>query len=351
VVDVAVVAAPRRRRLPIAAVAGAVGIDAVALLVLLIGHGRPAAYLVAALFHLAAAIPLLAVPGLRGSRRALAVTLGLTLPLAGALVAALALDTTGQSALDVPMPDDDIEAPLPDAGNIRLVAQAPTACEALLSADAEQRRAMVSALGRCGDRHAVSLLRWALTCDDAELAVEAALALEEMSTLFEDRLASLRTELGARPSYEAALDVGRTIAAAMEAGIVDAPLLGPLAAEGRRSFALAVELRPQAALEVAPAWACLELVAMRPDAALRVVDQALQQVGPDGEDCDRLYSLREEALLASHDVPWEGPSAMATYRRELPRALSWSLPSPPPSARAVQWRLPPLPKEARRGRA
>jgi hypothetical protein len=350
VVDVEVVRTTRPRRLPLATIAMAAGIDAVALLVLVVGHGRPAAYLVAALLHLGAMVPLLAVPGLRGSRRWLVLALGLTLPLVGAPVAALALDTVGQSALDVPMPDDDVEEPLLDAANVRQVAQAPTACEALLGAEAEQRRAMLSALSRRGDRSAVALLRWALTCDDAELAVEAALALEEMSTLFEDRLAAVRAELGARPSYEAALDAGRTIAAAMEAGIVDGPLLGQLAGEGRRSFALAVELRPQAEPEVAPAWARLELAAMRPDAALRVVDQALQQAGTDGEACARLYPLREEALLASHDVPWEGPSAMATYRRELPRSLAWSLPSPPPSARAVRWRLPPPPKETRRGR-
>ena len=71
--------------------------------------------------------------------------------------------------------------------------------------------------------------------------------------------------------------------------------------------------------ELAERRAQLELTAMRPDQALTVLDQALPRVEPAARAA--LYALRERALLASHDISWEGPSMMVTYRPS---------PAPPP---------------------
>jgi hypothetical protein len=52
-----------------------------------------------------------------------------------------------------------------------------------------------------------------------------------------------------------------------------------------------------------------------------------------------LLALREEALLASHALPWEGPSALATYHV---RAHSHTRRPPPLTARR-RLGVPPLP--------
>jgi hypothetical protein len=62
----------------------------------------------------------------------------------------------------------------------------------------------------------------------------------------------------------------------------------------------------------------MELAVLRPDSALEVIDRALATASPAMRL--ELHALRQEAVLASHSLPWEGPSALATYRRPLPRA-------------------------------
>ena len=83
-----------------------------------------------------------------------------------------------------------------------------------------------------------------------------------------------------------------------------------LAAEAREDFEIAAA---DAALAraVAIGRTQLELGAMRPDTALAVIDAALPRRV--GEARQTLLALREEAQLASHALPWEGPSALATY--------------------------------------
>jgi len=52
-----------------------------------------------------------------------------------------------------------------------------------------------------------------------------------------------------------------------------------------------------------------------------------------------LLALREEALLASHSLPWEGPSALASYQV---RAHSQARRPPPLTARR-RLGVPPVP--------
>jgi hypothetical protein len=190
-------------------------------------------------------------------------------------------------------------------------------------------------LTRRADADAVALLRWALGSADAELAVDAAVAMEEMASSFEARLAEARTVLAVEPSGagegraspdvgvlpEAALAAAEMVTHAIAAGIVDPALIAKLAHEARHYFiAAARDAGPERALAAALGRARLELEVLRPDTALACLDEALAKQGPEAEPA--LLALREEAVLASHALPWEGPSALATYQQALPPPLT-----------------------------
>ena len=84
---------------------------------------------------------------------------------------------------------------------LRRLGEALPCCEALISGSQEERRAIIATLTRRADADAVALLRWALGAPDPELAVEAALAIEEMTAAFEARLAeSAAAEVAAAPA-------------------------------------------------------------------------------------------------------------------------------------------------------
>lgn len=323
-------------------------LDALAVTLVTAGGGSAAAYGLAGLCHTAAVMPLMLGldAGPEGSRRLLAIALTATLPLVGAMMAVLALSVRGQAQLAEPMPPADSEAPPMDASAIRRAACALPACEALLAAKAEERRALLAVLTRRADRSAVEMLRWALTAPNRDLALEAALALEEISSTFERRLADARAELTRMPTRATAMAAGDLVAHAIDARIVDPTLIGPLYAEARRCYALAEELDPAAAAVIAAAWARLELAALKPDLALEIVERALAagdaeapraEVAQGGLESARspsrrpssvpferarlrreLEALRAEALLEAHDLPWEGSSGLLTGRTAAP---------------------------------
>ena len=144
---------------------------------------------VAAGLHLVALLPVALMRSLSASERVLAVSFVFALPLFGALLAVLALehgngDLVSDLAQAPPLPAD---VPGPDFG--RLAAALPC-CEALLAGQVEERRAIIATLTRRADADAVALLRWALGAPDPELAVEAALALEEMRRRSSPQLAA-----------------------------------------------------------------------------------------------------------------------------------------------------------------
>src|SRR5262249_56369080 len=77
--------------------------------------------------------------------------------------------------------------------------------------------------------------------------------------------------------------------------------------------------------------------ALRPDSGFACIDAALPDAKPDARHT--LLALREEALLASHALPWEGPSALASYEV---RAHSHARRPPPLTARR-RLGMPPVP--------
>jgi hypothetical protein len=272
----------------------------------------------AAALHVAAVLPFAATRGLAASERALGAAYVFALPLAGAPIAALALATEGRLEVDRP------EAALPGAGapelprvdELRRLGEALPCCEALLAGGIEERRAILATLTRRADADAVAVLRWALGAPDPELAVDAALAIEEMTATFEGRLAEAREELVAAPaSAEAALAVAEVVTQGIDAGVVDSALVPRLAQEARRGFVAAAAAPggdTARALAIAVGRARLELQILRPDTALACIDEALERLPPESHPL--LLALREEAVLASHSLPWEGPSALATYQ-------------------------------------
>ncbi len=302
------------------ALALATALDFGALAWLVAHPGLPHLLLGAAL-HGAAVALVIARGGPARSQRLLAAALTLTLPLVGAPIAALMNGTDGRGAIGETGPEDAPPASLAASpADLRRMAEGLSCCEALLVADADERRAIVSTLSRHPDRNAVELLRWALASPHPDLAVEAALALEDIGATFDATLAANRAALEQAPAFAAALAVGDAITDAVEAGVADAPLVPGLAREARQGYLRAAELDPARADVVAIGRARLELAVLRPDSALEAIDRALPTASPAA--LALLTALRQEAALAAHCLPWEGPSALATYGRPLGRGVT-----------------------------
>ena len=201
----------------------------------------------------------------------------------------------------------------------------------------------------------MALLRWALGASDPDLAVDAALALEEMTASFDARLAACRDALAA--AQGGAIGEARRHRAGRRRCRRRRPRSRPPSSSPTRStsaspiprwcrpsrakrattYALAGADSTQADA-VAIGRTQLELGALRPDTALACIDAALPGAGPEIRPV--LLSLREEALLASHALPWEGPSALASYQV---RAWSHARRPPPLTARRRLGNLPPPP--------
>ena len=278
----------------------------------------------AALLHVTAAASFLAAPlgagTLAPSERLLAATLTLTLPLVGAPIALVALSTVGRSELTQTAPAEDVLPPPPDPEEVRRMAEALPCCEALLSGDADERRAIIATLTRRADADALAMLRWALGAPDPELAVEAALALEEINATFESRLGAGRREVRDNPSWEVVQAAAENITSAIDAGVADSSLIPSLAEEARQLYEQAAAREPTRHDTIALGRARLELAVLRPDTALSCIDGALATAREEARAA--LLALREEAVLASHLLPWEGPSLLASYRPALPPPLT-----------------------------
>jgi hypothetical protein len=271
--------------------------------------------------HLLAVGPVMWRAGSRRTERLLSAALTLTLPLIGAPIAAFMLGTTGRSELDQRPPVGGDTTPaacrIDDLGRM---AEGLSCCEALLAVGVEERRAILSALSRQPDRNAVAILRWALGVPSSDLAVDAALALEDVNASFESRLEASRRQLAGGLSFDAALEIAETITEAIEIGLVDPPMIPALTREARDAYQIAGEQDPAQFDVAAASRARMELAVMRPDLAMEVVDRALATASVAMRP--ELTELRHEALLASHNLPWEGPSALATYRHATPRVAS-----------------------------
>ena len=327
----------RRRPLPVIPWVSATIIDVTAAL-LLVGHASRPVVLLTGLLHLCALIPIALASALSSSQEALGAAFVFALPVFGAPLAALSLGTVGQGELEEVDPaaaPAGIEAPR--AEELRRLGEALPTCEALQAGDVDERRAIIATLTLRADAGSVTLLRWALGAANPDLAVEAALAIEEMTASFEARLAILRKNLGAGSSRDA-LEAAELATDAIEAGLAETALVPTLAHEARGYFSAALAADPSRATAIAIGRARLELAVLHPDAALEAIDEVVAAPGEpetgaaaalsspvadriDPAEMEMLLALRDEAVLATHALPWESASALASYHPASPPPL------------------------------
>jgi hypothetical protein len=329
------VSALRRERISLIPWVSATLIDLTAAVVLFRRDSFTGA-LAAAALHLAALAPI-ALAALGPSERALGAAFAFAIPILGPPLAALSLRTESQGELGEVDPE---AAPAgvepPGAEELRRLGEALPTCEALLAGEADERRAIIATLTRRADAGAVSLLRWALGAAHPDLAVEAALAMEEMTASFEARLGAYRAMLAEKPSGAEALAAAELATDAIEAGLAEAALVPSLVEEARGYYTMALSDDQSRAATVAIGRARLELAVLHPDAALAAIDEvvvsdgagpavsAVELHGPAGmaaAELEMLLALRDEAVLATHALPWESASALASYHPAAPPPL------------------------------
>jgi hypothetical protein len=329
------VPALRRGRLPLIPWVSATLIDLTAA-VLVCRRGSLTGALAAGALHLASLAPI-ALAALAPSERALGLAFAFAIPVLGAPLAALSLRTVGRCELgevDPEAPPADVETP--SSEELRRLGEALPTCEALLAGGADERRAIIATLTVRADAGSVALLRWALGAANPELAVEAALAIEEMTASFEARLGAHRQMLAAKASGADALAAAELATDSIEAGLAEASLVPSLAEEARGYYTAALVGDPARATTVAIGRARLELAVLHPDAALTAIDEvmvtdgsgpavsAVELHGPEGlaaAEMEMLLALRDEAVLATHALPWESASALASYHPASPPPL------------------------------
>ncbi len=283
-------------------------LDALGTAIILFGSGGPSGYAMAATLHLVAVGIVWQSSRLAPSHRLLLSALTLAMPVVGPPIAALALATRGRGELARALAVDSIWQPPSKVMDVSRLTDGLPACEALVSANQEQRRASLALLSRRADAESIAILRWAAGGPDPDLAVEAALALEDLGTRFDTRAAAAREALESHPGFDEALAAADILADGIHSGLADPSLLGPLVTEARRCYAQAEFLAPARLPDIAANWARLELSALSPTRALAVLDRA--RAAGAGPDVEVLYT--HASTLAAHrslsPAPQERPS-------------------------------------------
>jgi hypothetical protein len=325
----------RSRPLPLIPWVSAVLIDLTAVLLLFSRHAPASILLLAAALHLAALAPIVIAPALPASERLLGAAYTFAIPVFGAPLAAISLGTAGQGELVEADPTAmPAAAEAPRAEELRSLGEALPTCEALLAGSIDERRAIIATLALRADAGSVALLRWALGAANPELAVESALAIEEMTASFEAQMDQHRKEMAETPPRPgAALAAAELATDAIEAGLAETALLPTLAHEARGYYSAALAADPTRAAAIAIGRARLELAMLHPDAALEAIDEVVVSEG-DGEsppllaaksvekiepaEMEMLLALRDEAVMATHALPWESASVLASYHPASP---------------------------------
>jgi len=170
-------------------VAASAAVDAVAVSILLLGTPFSPMFdgLAASASHAAACVLLSGFAGARPSRRWLCVAAVLAVPCAGAAVAAVSLFTSGRGSVALERGRKARRRPRLTMADARRLAGALSPCDALEDGDPEQRRAALSALSLRRDPEAIALLRRAAAGRDPELALSAALVMDEIGERAERR--------------------------------------------------------------------------------------------------------------------------------------------------------------------
>lgn len=273
----------------------ATGLDALAIS-LLYWRATPSWFLMAGGLHVlaigAAGFPV----GATRSQRALMTAFTLAIPLFGTAVAVLAIGIRRRGQTVEAPPIEPRETHNPTAADIHRLTNALSACESLMSGSPDERSATVAMLARHPDAESIALLRRAVAGGDPDLAVEAALALEDLGAHLDATAAAARKELEGNPSFDRVRADADALAEAIHAGLPDPQRILPLVADARRGYETAAALRPDQLPDLARRWVRLELDALCPDAGLAVLERAEAQ---GGAGADSLAPLRARVTHAA----------------------------------------------------
>ena len=226
-------------------------------------------------------------------RRSLAAALATVVPVIGPLAGAWAADAQGHGGTEL------LNAPqlAPRVDGVAIARRLRTSlssCDALMSRDVEARRATIARLSRRARPDDIAILRWARRHDDPEVAVEVALAFEDVGQRFEERLNTARAAAVADPSFATHATVVRVISEGVVSGVVDAPQIGKLAKEARTHYEAAIALDPASASELVAPRARLELAVRRPAIARDLLAAAVKTRAD-----DEIVALYSEAAYAA----------------------------------------------------
>ncbi|MCW5807399.1 MAG: hypothetical protein KIT31_33895, partial [Deltaproteobacteria bacterium] len=160
----------------------------------------------------------------------LAAAIVTVIPVAGPLVALWVVSLRGAAGNGADLLWDPHAAPATIDGTelAQRLTRALPAYEALVSGDPELRRATVGRLASRATADDVQLLRCARK-RDPQLAVEVAIAFEDLDAQFAAQLRDARAAIAARPGADAHAEMFSTIARAVLAKLVEPSLVGRLA--------------------------------------------------------------------------------------------------------------------------
>jgi hypothetical protein len=238
-------------------------------------------------------------------RRMLAVMLVVIAPVIGPLAAAAAILAKGRGSDDLMR--DPAAAPRRIDGTrlARQLTHALPPCEALVSGDIEKRRATISRLAGRANAEDLMMLRWAKTRQDPELAVEIALALEDIDQRFEAKLRVARLKAGATPSCTTHRELFQLITQAILTGVADLPLIPKLASEARIHYDAAIAAESSVRGELLATRARLELAMRRPELVVQLLDDSVK-ADPRGElvslYIDAAYAMRAFDVIATFEA-------------------------------------------------
>jgi hypothetical protein len=146
------------------------------------GGGGPARWIFALGLHLLAVTAASLASRTSRSQRFLTAALTFTLPVLGAPIALLTLGIRGRGEVGE-VPAREAADPWPmTVTAVRRITDGLSVWESLMSGTPAERAATVAMLARRGDRASIALLRRAVAVGSADVAVEAAMALEELHT-------------------------------------------------------------------------------------------------------------------------------------------------------------------------
>jgi len=227
-------------------------------------------------------IAMQAVPGLAllsasaRERRILVALVALAVPVIGPLAALYVKNARGRGGAELLA---DLHAPersrITGTELARRLTDALPPCDALISGNADSRRATLSHLSQRARSEDIAILRWARNQQDADVSVEAALVLAELEERFQKKLREARGAFASPATYAKHAALVRAICDGVVSGLVDSQLVTKLAAEARRHHLEASVMDPEAARELALPYGRLELVARRPDLALALAQRTL----------------------------------------------------------------------------